>query len=271
MKRTSKNAVPYVTFAIIGLTVVVMLVMRLFVPLSNTAEQSIFMGAYYKPMVLAGEWWRMITVMFVHGSFGHLLANCVSLFSLGIFLEIYSGSVRYLLVFLLSVLGGSLFVFVGDNTSVAVGMSAGIYGLFAWYLHLLYSSGKYKDPAMRNSISGTIFINLLINFLPGVSWIAHLGGFLFGLVASSVLVPYHKSTTPKHWAVAGILFMIAVTGLSYMRNDMGNTPVYLGTDINVLEAYQKVGLDGYSAHLARKLDDVYGTDVLEMYFGGDYE
>ena len=85
MKRTAK--LPVVTFALIGITCIVMIIMRLFLPLTNTAEQAIFMGAYYKPFILAGEWWRMMTVLLVHGSIGHLLANCLSLLSLGIILE----------------------------------------------------------------------------------------------------------------------------------------------------------------------------------------
>lgn len=269
MKRTGK--MPVVTISVILLTVAVMAIMRLFLPLSNTAEQAILMGAYYKPFVLAGEWWRMITVLMVHGSFAHLFCNCLSLFSLGVILETMGGHLRFLLVFLFSVFGGSLFVFIGDNTSVAVGMSAGIYGLFAWYLHFLYVSRLYKNPAMMNSILRTVFINLLINFMPGVSWTAHLGGFLFGLVVSSIIVPGFDDTKKKHWAIAGLLFMIATGSLAYMRADMGNTPVYLGTDVNLLDTYQKFGLNGYSEHLAGKLDEVYGTDVLEMYVGGSHE
>ena len=187
MKRTAK--LPVVTFALIGITCIVMIIMRLFLPLTNTAEQAIFMGAYYKPFILAGEWWRMMTVLLVHGSIGHLLANCLSLLSLGIILETMSGSLRFLVVFLVSVFGGSLFVFIGDNTSVAVGMSAGIYGLFAWYLHYIWSRQLYRDPSMMNSILRTVAINVLINFMPGISWTAHLGGFLFGLIVSSIFVP----------------------------------------------------------------------------------
>ncbi len=269
MKRTAK--LPVVTFALIGITCIVMIIMWLFLPLTNTAEQAIFMGAYYKPFILAGEWWRMMTVLLVHGSIGHLLANCLSLLSLGIILETMSGSLRFLVVFLVSVFGGSLFVFIGDNTSVAVGMSAGIYGLFAWYLHYIWSRQLYRDPSMMNSILRTVAINVLINFMPGISWTAHLGGFLFGLIVSSIFVPEFDAAKKKHWAIAGVLFMIATGTLAYTRSDMGNTPVYLGTDINLLETYQKIGLDGYSEHLAKKLDAVYGTDVLEMYTGGTYE
>lgn len=269
MKRIGK--IPAVTLSLIVITCIVMVIMRLFLPLSNTAEQAIFMGAYYKPLVLAGEWWRMITVLLVHGSFMHLLCNCLSLLSLGTVLESMGGSLRFAVVFLMSVLGGSLFVFVADNTSVAVGMSAGIYGLFAWYLHLVYATKMYQNPMMMNSILRTVIINLLINFLPGVSWTAHLGGFLFGFVTSAILIPGFDETKRKHWLLAGVLFLGGMGYLSTTRYEMGNTPIYLGTDINLIETYQKMGLDQYGEQLARKLDDVYGTDVLETYIGSEYE
>lgn len=237
---------------------------RLAVPLSNTAEASIFCGAYYKPMILAGQWWRMLTVMLTHGSVLHLAMNCWSLYSLGGFLENRYGPLRFLAVFAFSVFGGSLFLLAAGSETVAVGMSAGLYGLLAWWLKMLYAHRAQMIPAVRNAMVRVLAVNLLINLLPGISWLAHLGGFLFGLILSEILAPDYDEQMHRSWVAAGILFCIGCGVLTGTRLSMDGNEIYTGSDLNVLRAYDDAGLHKSSRKLARNLDRLYGINYLEM-------
>lgn len=252
--------IPPVTAAVIAAAVIVFAASRLLVPLENSAEASIFCGAYYRPMILAGDWWRMITVMFVHGSVLHLAVNCWSLWVLGGMLEKRAGSLRFLTVFLGSVIGGSVFILISGRESVAVGMSGGLYGLMAWWLKILFSRRAYLNPAARSGIIRTLAVNLLINLLPGIAWTAHLGGFVSGLILSEIMMPDFDRENRKNWVISGILLAVCCAVLAAGGWNMKTADIYLGSDINVLRAYDCCGLHHYSRRKAEKLDALYGTD-----------
>lgn len=260
MQRIKKSPV---TAVLIVLACAVFAFSRLAVPLTNTAEASIFCGAYYKPMILAGQWWRMLTVMLTHGSVMHLAVNCYSLYSLGGFLENRNGSLRFLAVFVFSVFGGSLFVLAAGTETVAVGMSAGLYGLMAWWLKMLYARRAHLIPAVKNAMIRVLAVNLLINLLPGISWLAHLGGFLFGLILSEILAPDYAEQMHRSWVIAGTLFCIGCGVLTGTRLSMDGNEIYAGSDLNVLRAYDRAGLHQNSRKLARNLDRLYGINYLE--------
>ena len=144
---------------------------------------SIKAGALYPPKVKSGEYWRLLASGFVHINFYHLLANVYTLYNYR-WLESYLGSVRFAIVLLASIIGGSLVTYkFGRSNTVTVGISGGIYGLMAVYIVLLL-----KLPYMDMYQILQMFLpTIIINFMPNISVTGHVGGFVTGLIMAFLL------------------------------------------------------------------------------------
>ena len=248
------------TNVIIAICFVVWLFIQLF-PSDSTITNSILIGAFYKPFVLAGEYWRLLTAGFVHVELWHLAMNMMALLSLGKIFEPLLGVRRYLLILIPSIIVGSLFVLSSPENSFVVGISGGIYGLLAAYITLILRTGGWRMPPVRAALMNMLFINLLLNFLPNISVHAHLGGFVTGLIM------YGFITTEKEEVYKRINHIVALTGLvvvlcfiSWQNRSIPTRSRYLGTDYNVLQILHDGPLRDYSYFLAERLDTVYGLE-----------
>ena len=248
------------TNVIIAICFVVWLFIQLF-PSDSTITNSILIGAFYKPFVLAGEYWRLLTAGFVHVDLWHLAMNMMAFLSLGKIFEPLLGVRRYLLILIPSIIVGSLFVLASPENSFVVGISGGIYGLLAAYITLILRTGGWRMPPVRAALMNMLFINLLLNFLPNISVHAHLGGFVTGLII------YGLITTEKEEVYKRINHIVALVGLvivlcfiSWQNRSIPSRSRYLGTDYNVLQILHNGPLREYSYFLAERLDTVYGLD-----------
>ena len=248
------------TNVIIAICFVVWLFIQLF-PSDSTITNSILIGAFYKPFVLAGEYWRLLTAGFVHVDLWHLAMNMMAFLSLGKIFEPLLGVRRYLLILIPSIIVGSLFVLASPENSFVVGLSGGIYGLLAAYITLILRTGGWRMPPVRAALMNMLFINLLLNFLPNISVHAHLGGFVTGLII------YGLITTEKEEVYKRINHIVALVGLvivlcfiSWQNRSIPSRSRYLGTDYNVLQILHNGPLREYSYFLAERLDTVYGLE-----------
>ena len=248
------------TNVIIAICFVVWLFIQLF-PSDSTITNSILIGAFYKPFVLAGEYWRLLTAGFVHVELWHLAMNMMALLSLGKIFEPLLGVRRYLLILIPSIIVGSLFVLSSPENSFVVGISGGIYGLLAAYITLILRTGGWRMPPVRAALMNMLFINLLLNFLPNISVHAHLGGFVTGLII------YGLITTEKEEVYKRINHIVALVGLvivlcfiSWQNRSIPTRSRYLGTDYKVLQILHDGPLRDYSYFLAERLDTVYGLE-----------
>ncbi|WIE61564.1 rhomboid family intramembrane serine protease [Curtobacterium sp. MCLR17_032] len=137
----------------------------------------------YNSALLPTQPWRIVTVLFVHSGVFHILFNMLALFIFGRMLENMLGTWRFLALYFISGIAGSMLVtFLAPGTWV-VGASGAIFGLFAAFFVLQRSLGN-------NAVQLLVIIglNLVIGFLPGtnISWQAHVGGVLAGFVTGFV-------------------------------------------------------------------------------------
>ena len=137
----------------------------------------------YNSVLLPTQPWRIVTVLFVHSGVFHILFNMWALFIFGRMLENMLGTWRFLALYFISGIAGSMLVtFLAPGTWV-VGASGAIFGLFAAFFVLQRSLGN-------NAVQLLVIIglNLVIGFLPGtnISWQAHVGGVLAGFVTGFV-------------------------------------------------------------------------------------
>ena len=248
------------TNVIIAICFGVWLFIQLF-PSDSTITNSILIGAFYKPFVLAGEYWRLLTAGFVHIDLWHLAMNMMALFSLGKIFEPLLGVKRYLLILIPSIIVGSLFVLSSPENSFVVGISGGIYGLLAAYVTLILRTGGWRMPPVRAALMNMLFINLLLNFLPNISVRAHLGGFVTGLIIYG-LITTEKAEVYKriNHSVALVGLVIVLCFISWQNRSIPTRSRYLGTDYHVLQILNNGPLRKYSYFLAERLDTVYGLD-----------
>ncbi len=265
MNRNRKQ--PYVTYTVLVLCIAVFALVQ-FCGLSNKSEAAILLGAFYKPFILAGEWFRFLTAGFVHVNAMHIIVNSVAFINLGTMLENRIGRLRYLAILLVSIITGSLFIYVGDTNVIAVGLSGGLYGLMACVLWIVYRSGVWENPQVRNSLIRTIVINLGINLIPGVAWLGHLGGAVGGFILTLILVPDMQTGKINKSAIGALAALAVCIGIMIPRNStIPEEERYIGSDINVLVKENDLGLGSHAEHMAEKLDDVYGTGQLVwMYY-----
>lgn len=140
--------------------------------------------ANYYLYVQNGEYYRLITSMFVHANILHLLSNMYALYVVGPIIEKYYGKGKYLIIYLGSGIIGSLFSVVLTNYA-SVGASGAIFGLFGALLYFGYKYRATLDGFLRSSIIPTLLVNLILGFMiPGIDISAHLGGLIGGLLLS---------------------------------------------------------------------------------------
>ena len=146
--------------------------------------------ALYPPLVAAqDEWWRLITSAFQHFGPMHLLLNMYMLWILGFGIERSVGHVRFLALYVVSALGGSVAVMFYSQNALTAGASGAIFGLMGAYAIVAMS--------MRLDVKGIgvlLVLNIGVSFLvPGISLAAHLGGLVVGAVGALALVVAPRS------------------------------------------------------------------------------
>jgi membrane associated rhomboid family serine protease len=169
------------TFVLLGLIALVYVAQFLI------GDEVTYALAFYEPL-LAAEPWRLITSAFAHGGIVHIMFNGYSLWVLGNVVERIVGSTKFLLIFTASIVAGCIAVVVMNPSSVVIGASAGVFGLFAAVFILNRGFGGNNV-----SLLVIIGINLAIGFVvPGISWQAHLGGLVGGAAATLALIPRRR-------------------------------------------------------------------------------
>jgi membrane associated rhomboid family serine protease len=165
---------------------------------------------FYAPLLTVIEPWRMITAGFVHSpdNFWHILLNAYSIYIFGRVIEPMLGPVRFLVLYLVSIFGGSAMVlWLSEPVVPVVGASGAFFGLMGAYLIMLRAIGDNSGLLV-----GLIAVNLAFGFLvPGISWQGHLGGLLAGMAVTAVYArTRYKSGLSQKIQVLGVIGLIAL-------------------------------------------------------------
>ena len=143
-------------------------------------------------------WYRLITSGFLHFGIFHIAFNMYFLYVLGPMLEPGLGRINYLLLYMASLLGGSLGVIVVDSGGITAGASGAVFGLLAAASVGLWRRGV--NP-FTTGIGTTLLLNLFITFaIPGISIGGHIGGAVAGAICGAVMLAPSYRRGPA-WAV----------------------------------------------------------------------
>lgn len=172
-----------------------------FIGMTEDAGFMLQHGAMYAPDILYnGKYYELFTSMFLHFGFQHLMSNMISLGVMGWQLESAIGRIRYLLIYLLSGIGGNLLSLAADihggEYVVSAGASGAIFGIIGALLYI-----AIRNYGRVGSVSGRgIVFMIIITFYygysnTGVDNYAHIGGLISGFLLAVIL--YHKSGRKK--------------------------------------------------------------------------
>ena len=137
-------------------------------------------------LVKDGEYFRLVTSLFLHGNIIHLLSNMYALFMVGKQLESLLGKWKFTFIYLFSGIMGSLLSCIGTFNSL--GASGAVFGLFGALLYFGYHYRLYFGSVILREIVPVIGVNLLIGFtISGVNNAAHIGGLIGGVFSTMAL------------------------------------------------------------------------------------
>ena len=247
--KLMQSKLPKVTTVVIALCVMVFGAVNLLTEAhGDQIACAVAMGAYYKAfVVLGGEYWRLLTSGFVHSDVFHLLMNMIALYNMGRFCEEVFGAKKMLLILLTSVVSGCCLMHLTNPNIVGMGMSGGIYGLMGAFLVYAGSRGVFRQKAFQVRLTNMIFINLMLNFMPGVAAAAHFGGLACGLLWGLVFCDLKMESVRKHTA-ACLVALALFLGYKTIQVKAVD-PIYPGTDMKTAEIYKAIGLETYAENL----------------------
>lgn len=143
-------------------------------------------GVLYGPAVAEGQWWRVLTSAFLHGSLIHVGFNGYLLFALGPELERGIGSHRFAILYFGALFGASLTVMLLGWRQPTLGASGAVLGIASGMAMIMWSRGV---NLVQTPTFGLVLLNLLLPLLvPGISFLGHLGGVVTGCLLAAVLL-----------------------------------------------------------------------------------
>ncbi len=180
MRRPAANP-PYVTYFMIASSVLVY-IGQMLTQTPGGSDLLTNLGAKVNSAIIAGQYWRLITPMWLHGSLLHIAFNMYALFIFGANLERAYGHGRFLLLYLLSGFAGNVISFMMSPTP-SIGSSTAIFGLIAAQGVFLYQNRRLIRNAQGMLINTLTIagINLVLGLSPGIDNWGHLGGLIGGL------------------------------------------------------------------------------------------
>ena len=186
---------PVVTWTILGVNLLFLVVEALMSGgragfLDPSGQALCRLGALNSAAIAeSGQWWRLLTVMVLHGGVIHFAVNSWALWIFGPVLERTLGHVRFTLLYLISGFTASAVSFAFKRPDLAVGASGAIFGLLGALIAFFWRRrGTAGSRAQLQSLLIVLVINLILGFrIPGVDYMAHIGGLLGGF-ATMLLV-----------------------------------------------------------------------------------
>ncbi len=202
-------------------------------------------GGQWGPLVTNGEWYRIVTAMFVHAGWLHLLFNMYALYYLGLLVENIYGSSKFLVVYFVSGVVGNLLSQLFYYSVPSVGASGAIFGLVGLLLAATYFRKDFPSTLKRSlliSLLPMVIFNIAYGFIPGtdINNAAHLGGFATGLVLG-YFIPARRSWTwrRKAWAILGSVVVLATFG-AFVGLATNNSIITLQPTVNFANSYSKM-------------------------------
>ena len=211
---------PIITYIIIAICILLYIIMEIFGNGSTNNITLLKFGANLDVLVKNGEYYRLFTSIFLHIGIMHLLCNMYSLYIIGREVESLFGKIKYIIIFILSGVFGSVLSIAFSHNVISAGASGAIFGLLGALLYFGMHYRTYLGEALVRSIIPILIINLIIGFLsPGIDMAAHIGGFVGGILVSMMVGIPDKSKTKDiiNGTILTIIYLLFISYLAFWR------------------------------------------------------
>nr|WP_321409589.1 rhomboid family intramembrane serine protease [uncultured Carboxylicivirga sp.] len=208
----------YITPIIIYLNILIYIVMVLMGvdPFEPTVDSLIIWGGNLRDLTLAGQQWRLLTSVFLHGGLFHLLLNMYALIYIGKEIEIHIGNIRYLFAYLAAGVFASITSVTINYNIVSVGASGAIFGMYGLLISLLLFKAIELPKSTRKNFVISVFSFVGYNLLyglteEGIDNAAHIGGLVSGLVIGVIYYLSVKNSRLSKFVYWGISFLMLIS------------------------------------------------------------
>ena len=204
-----KNNFPMITYWLIAVNVILYVIPVLF----GLYDDLIANFSVWGPAIREGQTYRLLTGIFLHGGFVHLLFNCYALYVIGSQVENFLGRIKFLIIYLVAGVSGALFSMIFGNYA-SVGASGAIFGLMGALVYFGYHYRVYLGNVVKSQIIPLILLNLFLGFMmSGVDNFAHIGGLIGGSLMAIALGVKDKSSWFERingWIITGIFLAFSI-------------------------------------------------------------
>ncbi|MCG2486039.1 rhomboid family intramembrane serine protease [Staphylococcus epidermidis] len=159
--------------------------------------------------VVHGEWYRLISSMFLHFNFEHILMNMLSLFIFGKIVESIIGSWRMLIIYIISGLYGNFVSLSFNTTTISVGASGAIFGLIGSIFVIMYLSKNFNKKMIGQLLIALVVLIVFSLFMSNINIMAHLGGFISGVLIT-LIGYYFKTQRSLFWSFLIVFLLIFI-------------------------------------------------------------
>ncbi|UTI41719.1 rhomboid family intramembrane serine protease [Niallia sp. RD1] len=182
---------------------------------STNSETLINWGAKVNYLIADGEWWRLITPIFLHIGILHLLMNSIALYYVGPLIERIFGNSRFLFIYLFAGFSG-VFASYLLSPSLSAGASGAIFGCFGALLYFAWQFPKLFFRVMGWNVIIIIIINLIFGFtIQGIDNAGHIGGLVGGFLATAIVHFPKKKSWKIQLSALVMTFLLIGIGISY--------------------------------------------------------
>ncbi len=202
---------PIVTYIIMGLCVFIYALMLIVSKGSINGKILLLFGANLDILTKAGEYYRLLTCTFIHLDFIHIFFNLYALYIIGPQVENFFGKTKFLFIYLVSGISGSILSLAFSPNTISAGASGAIFGLMGALLYFGNHYRGYLGNVIKSQIMPIIILNILLGFiLTGVDNAGHIGGLIGGLLVSMAMGV--ESTTNKSDKINGWIMLLIYLG-----------------------------------------------------------
>lgn len=206
-------------------------------------------GANFRAYTLEGEWWRLISSLFLHIGIDHLIINMFALVYIGLLLEPILGKLRFMVAYILSGIVASLTSLCWHSFTVSAGASGAIFGMYGVLIAFLTTSIVDRTARKGLLLSMLTFVgySLLGGLKDGIDNAAHIGGLIGGLLVGYAFVPSLENNGNKRilsGTIAILSFFVLVASLTIYKK-LPNTALIYETNMKRFFAQEQMALEVY--------------------------
>ncbi|KRM07962.1 rhomboid family intramembrane serine protease [Liquorilactobacillus ghanensis] len=205
----------WVTNYLIGISIVVYLIEFFLSGSFNISGRVLeIMGGRWNPDLMAGEWWRLFTPIFLHVTVYHIAFNMAALYYAGSLVEEIYGHFKFLLIYLFTGFTGNLLSALFKPNVISAGASTSLFGLFAVLALMQVVRGfRHQFAEISRTATTLIVANLIFNlFTPGVDIAGHIGGLIGGAISVLLWTPADVRKHYLHNILGTAVALVVIVG-----------------------------------------------------------